>query len=114
VPLGAAIDFAPTRLIVLNVSHKDTHPRDSSQNGTDVPHQSAFGVFLASFDAARYRVAQDEKTPITHDVEIITIRAGIPGALLPEATKQIPQIIELGAEAAREALANISHLYASI
>jgi predicted acylesterase/phospholipase RssA len=114
VPLGAAVDFAPTRLIVLDVSLMDTHPRDSSQNGTDVPHQSAFGVFLASFDVARYRVVQAEKALITRDVEIITISAGIPGALLPEAAKQIPRIIELGAEAAREVLANNPHLYASI
>jgi predicted acylesterase/phospholipase RssA len=86
-PLGAAIDFAPTRLIVRDASLMDTHPRDSSQNGTDVAPQSAFGVFLASFGAARYRVAQAEKALITHEVEIITIRAGIPGALLLKATK---------------------------
>ena len=114
VPLGAAIDFAPTRLIVLDVSLMDTHPCDSSQNGTDVPRQSAFGVFLASFDAARYRVAQAEKALITHDVEIITIRAGIPGTLLPEAAKQTPRIIELGAETAREALEKNPPLYPSI
>lgn len=104
VPLGVAIDFAPTRLIVLDVTLMDSHPRDSSLGETEVPHQSALGVLLASFEAARHRVAQAEKALVTDDVDVITIRAGIPGSMLPEAASQVPHIIELGAQAARDAL----------
>jgi NTE family protein len=112
VPLGAAIEFQPTTLVVLDVSLMESHPRDASENGTEVPRQSALGILLSSFDAARHRVALAEQAMITRDVETITIRAGIPGGLLPETAHQVPKIIELGAAAAREALTHNPHLRA--
>jgi NTE family protein len=104
IPIAAAIEFAPTRLIVLDVSLMDTHPRDATMTGADVPHQSALEVFLASYDAARFRIIEAERSIVTGDTELISIEAGLPGSLLPESSRLVPQLIEQGAQAARRAI----------
>lgn len=88
----------------------DDREDDQSPLRPELPHHSALAVLLASFEAARHRVAQAEKALITDDVEVITIRARIPGALLPDAASQVPHIIELGAPPARAALERHPHL----
>jgi predicted acylesterase/phospholipase RssA len=111
VPLGAANYFSPTRIIVLDVSLMDlpTGPPQRT-NSSGVPSHSAMSVLLASFDAARYHIAQAEKAAVGADVEVITIRAGIPGATHASNTHHVPRIIEMGAQAAREALAAHPHI----
>jgi NTE family protein len=104
IPVAAAIEFAPSRLIVLDVSLMDSHPRDATMTGADVPHQSALEVFLASYDAARFRIIEAERSIVAGDTEVITIEAGLPGSLLPESARHVPQLIDQGAEAARDAV----------
>jgi NTE family protein len=101
VPLAAAIEFEPTRLVVLDVSLMESHPRDETMAHVDAPHQSALEVFLASYDAARYRLTEAERAIIASDVEVIEISAGLPGSLHPESSKHVPQLIDLGSEAVR-------------
>jgi len=105
VPLAAAIEFSPTRLIVLDVS-MITAPPGSDVVPDHIEQRSALGVLLASFDALRRRVADAEQAAVQEAVEIFTIRAGVPGATDAATLARIPELIEMGAAAARELLKN--------
>jgi NTE family protein len=68
VPVAAAIDFAPTRIVVLDVTHTLEDER------VEVADPTALKVLLRSFEAARRRVAAAEMAALTPDLEVIYIR----------------------------------------
>lgn len=101
VPISAAVEFEPTRIIVFDVAMMDDPPETSSNEENRL---SALGVLLSSFEAVRRRLADAERHSVSDDVEIHIIRAGLPGSTLPETLPKIPELIELGAKAAKELL----------
>ena len=103
VPVAAAIELNPTRLIVLDVS-MISDPPSGDAVPSHIETRSALGVLLASFEALRRRVADAEQAAVAEAVEVFTIRAGVPGATDQDTLQRIPEIIELGAKAAREML----------
>jgi len=116
VPLSGALRFAPTRLIVLDVSGMDQPlpPNPKSGMASSVTPSSALGILLASLEALRHRSMDCEKAMVPSSVEVFTIHGGFAGGMLPETASQIPQIIEAGAAAARELIARHPELTADL
>ena len=119
VPLEAALRFRPTQLIVLDATRAGTVV---AQAGPDIPGsalpgslddddspgscgKTALTVLLDSFEACRHHVAAAERAMVPDEVPVVTIRAGIDGGLLPDTVQRIPEIVALGAAAARAVLA---------
>jgi len=103
VPVAAAVDFHPTRIVILDVSMISG---DAVHTARRPP--SALEVLLRSFDAARHRVVDAEFAALTPDVEVIHIRGGLPVGVLPDSTDSIPEITESGREAARKVLESMN------
>lgn len=99
VPVVAAIELAPTRLVVLDVS------LTADDEHVPIVDPTALTVLLRSFEAARRRVAAAELATVSSAIETIHIRAGGPAALVPATPLRISALIEEGRAAARHVLA---------
>ena len=98
VPVAAAIEFAPTRLVVLDVS------RTAEDHAETMVDPTALTVLLRSFEAARRRVAAAELAALTPDLELIYIRTGADNAFGETTLAKMNALIDDGRRAAREVL----------
>jgi predicted acylesterase/phospholipase RssA len=102
VPVVAALDHQPDLLVILDVTMMYDLPDTAARSS--VAPTSALGMLLSGYEAARRRAYQAEMQAVPDSVEKLVIQAGIHGGMLPEAAQRIPEIIELGAQAARSAI----------
>jgi NTE family protein len=99
VPVAAAIEFNPTRIVILDVSLVSSHAPTKIP-----PEPTALNVLLRSFEAARRRVTAAELAAITPDIEVIHIRAGSLASMENAPVTAIPRLIDEGRAAARAVL----------
>jgi NTE family protein len=104
IPVAAAIELRPTRLVVLDVS------LTQDESLTPLSDPSALTVLIRSFEAARRRVSAAEMASLTPDLEVIYLRAGRQGSLGAASPAYINKLIEEGRAAAKSVLDGLSPL----